>query len=329
MRRPDDIEDARGGFRQLYWNTDEGRARFPLRVLLALGIFLLALLVVGVGIELVDWLVGFPADGAFETLVLVASFTLVVFVLLRAVDRRYRRDVGLGFGSRWWSDLAVGLALGACMAGAAVLPALLVGFASVDGTVVTREADLFAGLGFPVGLVVGCVFFALLGFFEELLFRGYLLVNTAEGTRSWLGDRDAVLAGVAVSAVLFGLGHAINPAASLLSTVSIVLFGGVLGASYASTDRLAIPVGIHIAWNATLGLVFGVPVSGLTTGVSLVAVEFDGPTLVIGGGFGPEGGLAALAALVVGVGGLVGWLRFRGELTIVTDIAVPDLRTEE
>jgi len=50
---------------------------------------------------------------------------------------------------------------------------------------------------------------------------------------------------------------------------------------------------------------------------------------VTGGAFGPEGGLLALVALVVGFGALAAWVRWReGELSVRESVAVPDLHGE-
>ena len=42
-----------------------------------------------------------------------------------------------------------------------------------------------------------------------------------------------------------------------------MLIGVVLSVAYLRTRALWLPWGIHFAWNATLGLVFGLPVSGI------------------------------------------------------------------
>ena len=316
-----------GGIRQLFWHPGERRLRAPLRIGVTLPATILLFVVLGAVAPVVG-----AADGAGGIAAVLGEAALIAaaiaaFVgIVRLVDRRPASDIGLQPTRRWLAELGVGGLLGAAMVGATVLVLLGSGLATVEGTAVTREGDLLGGLSVPAGLAVGTVLFFLLAALEELVFRGYLLVNVAEGVRGITDDRTAVRVGMASTAVLFGFVHALNPGASALSILSITLFGLLLGASYALTDRLGLPIGIHVAWNLALGPVFGLPVSGLGTGTALLAVAADGPSVVTGGAFGPEGGLVALAGLAVGAA-LLGWWgrRSAGGLAVAERIAQPDL----
>jgi len=313
-----------GGIRQLFWHSGERRLRAPLRVGVTLLAVALSLAVLGAVASLAG-ATGPLAAALGETALIAVTIGLVVGIV-RLVDRRSVRDIGLRPTRAWLLDLCAGLLLGAVMAGATVLVALGSGLATVEGTLLTREGDLLAGLSLPAGLLVGVALLFLLAALEEIVFRGYLLVNVAEGVRGLADDRTAVRAGVAVTAVLFGIVHGLNPGASPLSVLNVTLFGLLLGASYGLTDRLALPIGIHAAWNLALGPAFGLPVSGLVTGPALIAVEADGPAVLTGGSFGPEGGLLALVGVAAGTAGLVLWLRrSAGSLTVVERIAHPDL----
>lgn len=77
------------------------------------------------------------------------------------------------------------------------------------------------------------------GICEELLFRGFLL---AVGTAAWPGAPDWLL--VVVGAALFGLAHAYQGVSGVLGTAAI---GVALGATYALTGSLLIPVVLHAA----------------------------------------------------------------------------------
>lgn len=318
-------DDLRCGLAAAFWNADQRRLRAPFRVTVSALLVLVFVLVLGF-VAFVLW----AAVGEFGSLLTVVAEIFSILALIGAVlsvswvvDRRTFHDVGLARDTEWRRGFAVGLAVGAAMVGVVVAVVLATG-GRVAGTALTRDGALFSDLSFPVGLFAAAVYFLAVGVLEELVFRGYLLVNVAEGVSIVLDDRRAVVLAGAATAGLFGLLHAGNPAASATSTLVITLFGLLLASAYVLTDSLALPIGIHTGWNVVLGPVFGLPVSGLTTSVALVAVE-PGNFALAGGAFGPEGGAVALVGLLIGTGLLAGWLRWRGELSIHKHIAEPDL----
>lgn len=317
-------EDIRGGLSQVFWNATEDRLRTPFRLGTALLLLLFVVVVVAAVVALA------PAGDAAASVLLAAVLTLTLLGITYFVDRRHLTDLGLDLDSAWGRDFVVGLVAGLLMAASAVGVALATGVASVDGTLVTGDGTLVSGGSLPLAILLSFAFFLLLAFLEELFFRGYVLVNLAEGLRGFTDSSRGTLVAVSASAVLFGFAHVANPNASVVSALNITLFGLLLGSAYALTDRLAIPVGLHAAWNFTLGPVLGTPVSGLDSGVALVDVSFDGSDLLTGGAFGLEGGLLALVALVVGAGALVAWVRLSaGDLSVREQIAQPDLWTRE
>jgi CAAX protease family protein len=66
---------------------------------------------------------------------------------------------------------------------------------------------------------------------EEIVFRGYLIKNLAEGLYSnTIGARWATVIAILIPSVLFGLAHVSNANATMLSTVNTMIFGVVFGA---------------------------------------------------------------------------------------------------
>lgn len=129
--------------------------------------------------------------------------------------------------------------------------------------------------------------------FEEALFRGVLLRHIETMLGSW--------AALALTALLFGLAHLMNPHASLFAALAIAIEAGVmLGAAYLLTRRLWLAVGIHAAWNFTQGWVFSIPVSGSEPPLGLLVTRAVGADWLTGGGFGLE---ASVPALLVATGG--------------------------
>jgi len=321
-------EDIRGGLSQVFWNPDERRLRTPFRLGTTLSLLLFVVILLAALAAAFDAALDFGSTGdAIGGPLVVFVLSVALLAITRFVDRRHIGDVGLAVDRTWGREFTFGLAAGGLMAAAAVGVAVAAGVATVEGTVRTGEGTFVAGQSLPVGIALSLGFFLLLAFFEELVFRGYVLVNLAEGLRGLTDWRRGVVVAVAASAVLFGLAHAANPGASAVSAVNITLFGLLLGGAYALTDSLAIPVGLHTAWNFALGPVFGTPVSGLAGGVALVDVELDDSVLT-GGDFGIEGGLLALLALAVGAGVLVAWIQLTtGELSVREQVAQPNLWT--
>jgi membrane protease YdiL (CAAX protease family) len=105
------------------------------------------------------------------------------------------------------------------------------------------------------------------------------------------------------NALLFSLLHLGNPDVSVIALVNIFLFG--LFASMLTLRRGSVwMVGaLHSMWNFAQGNLFGIPVSGLRGSPSPLESEFvpgTWQTLLNGGDFGLEGGLAVTLALLVG-----------------------------
>jgi hypothetical protein len=144
------------------------------------------------------------------------------------------------------------------------------------------------------GLVLGSLLvFALVGFYEELTFRGYYLLNIKDG----MGLRWALV----FSSIAFALAHTGNPSASWASFAGLVAAGLFLAYARVRTGQLWLPIGLHLGWNFFEGTVFGFPVSGLRP-PGILVLSGQGPALITGGAFGPEAGLIVLPAMLVGAG---------------------------
>ena len=124
---------------------------------------------------------------------------------------------------------------------------------------------------------------------EELAFRAILLRIFAR--------MFGPLAGLIISAALFGLAHASH--ASLLAMVEIFVNGGVfLGLLYMVSGRLWLATGAHIGYDFTEWSIMGV---GDKDGFLVVAPTPHYPAWLTGGEFGPDGSvLATIIGIVVG-----------------------------
>ena len=149
------------------------------------------------------------------------------------------------------------------------------------GTAILVVAALLGPL-FVLGLVPGIT--------EEVIARGVLLGVVERGLGTW--------AGVIVSSLLFGLGHAANPNATAWSSIAIGLEAGLLlGMAYVWTRSLWFVFGLHAAWNFTQGPLLGIPVSGLKID-GLLSAHASGPELLSGGPFGAEASVLTVVLCV-------------------------------
>jgi membrane protease YdiL (CAAX protease family) len=145
----------------------------------------------------------------------------------------------------------------------------------------------FGGAVTTVGLM-SCVAVA-----EELAFRGALFRILEEKTGTW--------GALAVSGLIFGGLHLLNPGGTVWGALAIAAEAGLLlGAGYAATRSLWLPIGLHLGWNLAESGIFGTTVSGSAHGPdSLLRAAVSGPQALTGGQFGPEASVVAI--LVCGV----------------------------
>ncbi|MGH3144234.1 MAG: CPBP family intramembrane glutamic endopeptidase [Rubrobacter sp.] len=265
-------------------------------------------------------LTGSPALPLISTFAGLGSAILSVWLAVRFLDRRPFRDLGFRLDRGWWLDLAFGMALGALLMTTIFLVESGLGWISVTGAFQTQGT----GVPFALSILLPVAAFVCVGFYEETVSRGYQLSNAAEGlNHQAIGPRGAVVLAWILSSAFFGALHAGNPNATPLSTFNIVLAGLMLGFGFVLSGQLAIPIGLHVTWNFFQSAVYGLPVSGFDTfGASLLSTEQTGPDLWTGGPFGPEGGLLAPAAMLLGVSLIALWARLRtGKVSIHTPIA--------
>jgi len=133
--------------------------------------------------------------------------------------------------------------------------------------------------------------FFLVAVSEEIFFRGILFRMINRRWNLW--------AALVISALIFGGLHIFNDNATLWSSIAIAIeAGSLLGAAYAYSKNLWLPIGIHWIWNYTQGNILGFPVSGGDNVTSVITPEISGPQWLTGGSFGAE---ASVIAAVIGL----------------------------
>lgn len=141
-------------------------------------------------------------------------------------------------------------------------------------------------------LIITFLELGLMAFGEELLFRGFMLNALLRILRN-------KYVAVIITAVLFGLAHASNPNATLISIISNGLGGVMYAVAFIESESIWLPTALHFAWNFFQGPVYGFPVSGLQFG-GIVKQSFDiDKSIFAGGAYGPEGGIIGISFRIV------------------------------
>ncbi|WP_179233953.1 CPBP family intramembrane glutamic endopeptidase [Halorubrum halodurans] len=240
--------------------------------------------------------------GLLQNAFAVLTVVLVTVIWGRYVDHRRLIEYGFEIGSEWIRDAGIGALIAFVAWGAALAVHLTTGWAHISA--VLSPGDATNALPFGLALIVFVVQFLFVGIWEELLFRGLVLKNAAEGFHlQWISERGAVLAGLGVSSLLFGAVHA-DQATSLPALGFWVLMGIVLGSAYVITDSLAIPIGLHFTTNLAFNSVYGlsnVRPQSAEFAATLLRPEFTGPTRYVGvSGLVNVGVVVLIATLATG-----------------------------
>jgi len=215
--------------------------------------------------------------------------TASVFLARRFLDKRSLSSLGLKIDWGAIIDIFAGIVITFLIMGSIYLIQWSLGWLSFEGFAWQTEpiSDVILSSLLYLGI------FLLVGWNEELLFRGYRLQNFIDGLNPFWG--------VILSSLWFGIVHLANPNTDAKWSVAtgIFLAGVFLAFGYLSTKQLWLPIGLHIGWNFFEGVVFGFPVSGLDI-YRLMHITVTGPEIWTGGAFGPEAGLVVLPGLLLG-----------------------------
>jgi uncharacterized protein len=275
---------------RLFLSRDERRLRAGWRLV---GQFLLmAVFFFILGFPLAIWRIVFPGLSGnaillVGTMISFLAITPSIYLARRFLDRRSFASLGLRWNAHTIPDLLFGIGITGLMMGLVYLAEWAAGWLRFEGFAWQFES-------WPrllVGTALIAFVFLLVGWYEEVLSRGYWLQN--------LGDGLNLAWGVSISSALFALGHAVNPHVSWEALLGLFAGGLFLAYGYLRTRHLWLPIGLHIGWNFFEGTVFGFPVSG-SFFYRLIHQSVSGPELITGGDFGPEAGLIILPMMVLG-----------------------------
>ena len=204
----------------------------------------------------------------------VANMLLVYLSFAYFVERRLVSELALPHMGR---ELGIGLLIGFGLMTACILIAMALGIYHIEGL------DSWHNL-LPTGVALS------LPFFEEMVFRGIVFRILEEKLGSWMA--------LVLASLVFGSVHMVNGGETLAGVASIALvYGPMLTAPFMLTRRLSMSIGLHGAWNYTMGKIFSISVSGVAI-QGLINASYEGSELLTGGSAGMEG---SLIGIVVGV----------------------------
>lgn len=213
---------------------------------------------------------------------MTAITVVIVLVCCRCLERRSFRTMGLT-RRHLLRDYLCGLLLGTAMFSAVVLLAWGGGALRFEGASAVRH---------PLTLMLLCLGWMLQGFSEELTFRGWLMMSAGTHHK----PRTAIL----ISALCFAAAHLGNDGVSIPACINLTLFGIAMSLLVLRTDSLWAAAALHSAWNWSQGNLFGLQVSGIAAGDSLLQfVQTDAAKWLGGGKFGLEAGIGTTAVLAV------------------------------
>ncbi len=312
--------------KNLFWNNEQARLRAGHRIILQLTAFFIIMKSLFFLLGFQGKITGNTSLWVFLAIGAIRLFRVLISVPLagRFLDHRPFADFGIRITKDWLKDLGFGMGLGILLMSSVFIIEFFAGWVSISETLHTANP----GQPFILSIIVFFILFVCVGFSEELFYRGYHLTNLAEGLNfKTVGPKNSIILAATLSSVLFGIFHMGSPNAGLVSTINIILWGGLFSLPYILTGSLAIPIGIHITWNFFQGNVFGFPVSGaafVSEAVTFFSIKQSGPEIWTGGAFGPEAGLLNFFALIAGIFIIAGWIKFRqGGLKIFIPIAEP------
>jgi len=212
---------------------------------------------------------------------------IMIWLFMKFIDKQPLIEIGFQTKGRL-KEINYGILFGLFIMAFAFV------FLSVIGEIVFLSYSLdFNQILLSIALFIG------VSFFEEIIFRGYMLKNLLESFNPFVA--------LLISSLFFSLIHASNPNVTSLGLCNIFLAGIFLGVSYVFTKNLWFPIALHFSWNFFQAM-FGFKVSGLD---SYSIIEFMIPynNMINGGEFGFESSILSIIVLFIGT--IIIWNYFK------------------
>ena len=248
---------------------------------LATGIFLI--------VYLVAVLKGNPDTSGLESLlkgnnllvtisIIFAVSLILTFVFRRRIDHKSFVSLGLDFNGHEAEAIAGGMLATFIICASSLL-------LKVTGHLKWMDIIFdFRALFFAFGTVV------IISFYEELIFRGYILNNLLDSFPGWTA--------LAISSLLSMIFHWTGQSSiGFFPLANSLIMGLILGLNYIYTRNLWFSFCFHIAWKFMEGPVFGY--SGDDSFQTFLQPELNGDVNITGGANGLEGSVILMAVALI------------------------------
>lgn len=208
----------------------------------------------------------------------------VAFLFCRLIQKRPVRTLGFYKGGIA-KEYFIGLAMGFVAFSAAVLICVVSGAVELGGMSPAFSPGVF--LLYTVGFLIQ-------GMAEEVLCRGYFMISVAR--------RYPIVLGIIANSLIFAMLHLLNDGITVLAFLNLALFGVFASIYFLRRGSIWGIGAFHSIWNLVQGNFYGIHVSGMETGCSVLQSEMaNGKEIWNGGTFGLEGGLAVTIVLLAGI----------------------------
>eukprot|EP00747_Dinoflagellata_sp_TGD_P073998 gnl/TRDRNA2_/TRDRNA2_158146_c0_seq2.p1 gnl/TRDRNA2_/TRDRNA2_158146_c0~~gnl/TRDRNA2_/TRDRNA2_158146_c0_seq2.p1 ORF type:complete len:267 (-),score=24.22 gnl/TRDRNA2_/TRDRNA2_158146_c0_seq2:197-997(-) len=237
-----------------------------------------------------------------ERIGMTIGSSLAVWFTCRFLDDRTLASVGLILDRAFCIDAATGLAVGTVIVAFIFCVELCFGW-----IVILQCFEVFdRSESFSRCILQEVVFHLGVALNEELPVRGWILYNFAEAlcVYSDLQPTSAFVISMLNQSSLFAIMHLASPGgAEVLSIINMLIAGVAAGFNVLLTGgRLGLVLGWHFGWNISMGNLFGLSTSGIPISATFISVAPHPDKKVQHGGvFGPEGGVVAPAAFLLGI----------------------------
>lgn len=224
------------------------------------------------------------SSSAYTISMLFSTISMILLAMLFCKLIQKRKMSTLGFVKKGMlKEYGIGLIVGFVIFSLAVL------FCAVTGSL------KLSGISSTFAILPFILFFAgymIQGMAEEVLCRGYLMVS--------IGRRYPMWVAVLLNSLFFAALHLGNAGMSVLAFINLTLFGIFASIYFIKRGSIWGIGAIHSIWNFVQGNFYGIKVSGMETSCTVFdSLVVDGKSLINGGDFGLEGGLAVTIVLVI------------------------------